>query len=127
MLTAEAVDLVMKDCLFKEEEVTGVKPPEGAVVVEGIVSKYAFHPQRLEQNREKVKAMLDELPETFEGGWTFLNMCYDKHDNQWTGEHRVMEELMCLGLALGLMIYCLPDRKLWGVFHGSMPYVQVLP
>lgn len=57
----------------------------------------------------------------FYNGWAFQNLCYDKHGNQW-GEHKNMEELMCLGLATGLVQFCLP-REEWAVFPGGLPYI----
>lgn len=130
MIDPEAVEEAIKDCLFLEHEVAepGV-PPEGAVLVEGITGKYGFHPERLEEKREQVQAWLDELPDAFKatagGGWSFLNMCNTRNDEQWTGLHQRMEQLMCLAMGLGLMTYCLP-REMWSALPGGMPYVMII-
>ncbi len=67
------------------------------------------------------------MPEEFHennpsGGWTFLNLCNDKNGNQW-GEHRNMEELVCLSIALNMGKYLMP-KVLWGSLPGGMPYIS---
>ena len=49
-------------------------------------------------------------------------MCNDKDGNQWTGFHQRMEQLLMLGIGLGLMEIQVP-RNLWEAFPGGMPYV----
>lgn len=127
-INAVRVMAILADCLFQSGEVT-----DDMVKVEGIVTTYGFHPEKLESHREEVKAMLDFLPPQFRedktilhagGGWSFLNACNDKHDVQWTGEHRVMEALFALGIGLGYARWLLP-RVMWSAFPGGMPYVAV--
>jgi len=118
----------MRDCLFKEEEVPDRKPPADAVIVEGIMQKFALHKMRLEGHRQDVIDMIGELPKEFltgegnGGGWSFLNLCMDKRGSQW-GEHPTMEALCVLAIGLGMGKWCLP-REMWSVLPGSMPYVQ---
>lgn len=136
VLNGDHIHDIMLDVLYKDDEIPADLPPdtapEGAVVVEGIINTYAFHPQRLESHRDAVVAMLEELPEQFHahsdkhpnggGGWSFLNACNDRNDVQWTSFHRTMEELFCLGIGLGLAEWVLP-RDLWPALPGRMPYV----
>jgi hypothetical protein len=130
-LTAEAVDLIMHRCLFTEDELSSAGagiPPEGAVIVDGIVQKFGFHPGRIMENKEAIRLLLAELPVAFRhnggGGWSFLQGCMDRNDRQW-GEHRNVEALLVLGLASGLATYLLP-REVWGSLPGGMPYFMVL-
>jgi len=51
-----------------------------------------------------------------------LNLCTDKHGNLWTGDQSIMEQLMVLGIATGLMEYCIRDRE---VLPGGMPCVKL--
>lgn len=71
--------------------------------------------------------MLAELPEPFfdngGGGWSFLNLCTDRHDRLWTGEHSVCEQLIVLAQALDLATYPMP-RDMWEILPGGMPYVM---
>ena len=107
------------DCLFKEGEDT-----TNHVKVEGITSMFGLHPQRLEEKRELVTALLAELPEEFKEGYTFLNLCTTKDGEQWTGEHRVCEQLIVMAIGLNLMEYCMP-REMWAVLPGGVPYIMI--
>src|SRR6185369_14392689 len=87
-----AVDHVFHDCLYQPEEVSvDKKSPEDAVIVQGVMHTFGFHPQRLESHRAEVKGWLDDLPVKFRassgGGWSFLNLCEDRNGTQWTGLH----------------------------------------
>lgn len=107
------------DCLFKEGEDT-----TNHVKVEGIISMFGLHPQRLEEKRELVTALLAELPEEFKEGYTLLNFCTTKDGEQWTGEHRVCEQLIVMAIGLNLMEYCMP-REMWAVLPGGVPYIMI--
>src|SRR5260370_171551 len=99
-LTSDAVDKLVRDCLYREGENS-----DGALKIEGIVRAFGFNPERTEANKHAIAELLSELPDEFwqskGGGWTFLNACNDRHGRQWTGEHRTMEALFCLGIASG--------------------------
>jgi hypothetical protein len=125
-LTADRVEEVMRDCLFRDDE-----PIEPRVEVAGIVERYGFHPERLEAHRSDVEDLLSELPVEFfdvaeggGGGWSFLNACMDRNGTQWTGLHRTMGHLFALGEALGVVTCQLP-RELWAVLPGGMPYYVI--
>lgn len=125
VLTAERVEKIMRDCLFKAEEVPNGQPPADAVIVDGLVRKFGLNRQRLESHRAEIVEMLGELPDSFfkekGGGWTFLNLCNDRNQRQW-GEHRDMEALCVLAIGLGLGEFLL-DRDMWASFPGGVPYV----
>lgn len=121
-LSAENVNSVFMNCLFKEGDDTSVYK-----VVEGVVIKAGFHPERLKEAEESIFDMLNDLPDEFKkgggGGMSFLNMCNDKHGNQWA-EHQTMDKLVCLGIAVGKMSFLMP-REMWKVLPGGMPYVLI--
>lgn len=103
------------------------------IVVEGIMGRYAMNKTVLEIHREVVTDWLNELPAEFhkigtrdgaQDGWSFLNVCTDRHGNLWTGMHQTCEELLVLGMALNMVTFMLP-RDLWKVLPGGMPYLQV--
>lgn len=122
-LTSEAVDEMLRKCLFADDEAM-----DDAVKVEGIVNNYAFHPGRISEHTAEISDMLSELPNEFQasggGGWSFLNACMDKHGNQWTGLHQQQERLFALGIAAGKARWLLP-REMWSALPGSVPYVSV--
>jgi hypothetical protein len=107
------------------EEMPNGVPPSDAIIVDGIVRKFALHRQRLESHRPGVIEMLSALPDEFfegkGGGWTFLNMCNDKGGHQWA-EHRDMEALCVLAIGLKLGHFQMP-REMWSAFPGGVPYV----
>lgn len=129
MNIADQVDNCMKDCLYKEEELLQDprRPPADAIIVEGIMNTFAFHPNRLETHRGELRRILCGFPDEFYidggGGWSFLNFCMTKDGDQW-GEHYNMEQLMCLGIALRLVKYNM-DRSFWNVMPGGMPYFTI--
>jgi len=122
MLTAESVQEVFFECMFKDGEDTSQ-----AVLVEGIVSKFGFHPGRLAENKEAIHSLLMELPPNFResdgGGWSFLQACITQTGVQW-GEHRNVEQLIALGLASKEVAYLMP-REMWSAMPGGMPYFVV--
>lgn len=120
MLCAKTVNETFLHCLFHDEEIVDGKPPDNAMIVEGVMGKFELHPGRLAEKRSAIRDMMDELPAEFDEGWSFLNMCMDKHGNHWA-EHPTVNELVVLGLAIGAL-KCLAPRELWPTLPGGMPY-----
>lgn len=122
-LTSEAVTELMQECLLREGE-----PTDDAIKVDGIVTKFEFHPGRIKEKTANIAELLAELPDEFKpttgGGWSFLYASIDKNGEQW-GEHRDMEALFCLGIAAGKAKWQLP-RDMWNALPGGMPYVVVI-
>jgi hypothetical protein len=105
------IEELLRHCLYSDDELADPgTPPEDAVRVEGIVSKYGLHPGRVAEKREVILALIrDIVPDEF-------------LVTKGTGMHHTMEALLCLGMAIGKAGYCLP-REMWAVLPGSMPYV----
>lgn len=110
ILNPERVEFVFGDCLFKVGEDT-----TNRIVVDGVQVSNAFNPERLASHTREIIAMLGELPDQFKlssgGGWSFLNACNDKHGNQWTGFHPVMDQLFQLGMGIGKVLE--HDHRVW--------------
>lgn len=127
MISAQRVEEIVKECLYSNDEVVDGKPIVEPVVGKGILRDFGFHPVRLESHREEVRAMLMELSDQFKksggGGWSFLNACITKNDEQW-GQHEDMERLFALGIGLGLAKFALP-KDMRSVLPGGMPYITV--
>ncbi len=129
-IESKQVEEALYDSLYREDELKGGDgvTPEGAIVVEGVVSRFAFQPSRLEAKRAKVTAWLQALPVQFHKnggeGWSFLNACNQENGVQWTGLHLHMEQLFCLGIGLGL-VECLLPREMWDALPGGVPYYAV--
>lgn len=128
MNKANKVRELLVACLYTDEECAELEEgqvPDNALKVEGIVNNFAFHPERVEQRKEEIRDLLNEMPDEFHvdkgGGMSFLKMCNDKHGEHWA-EHRTMGELIALGAAADMAKYCLP-RELWSSLPGGVPYV----
>lgn len=126
-LTAQNVDTVVKDCLFRDDEIEDNKIPDGAVIVEGVVLKLGFHPERLKKHEDDIISMLNQLPDEFRlktgGGWSFLQACMTKDGRQW-GEHRDIDALLCMGIGIKKAEIQLP-REMWFAFPGGVPYFAI--
>lgn len=100
-LHTENVQAVIKDCLFKDHELPRenqrgwAQEPGNAILVEGIVGSFAFHPKRLEKNKPIITDWINKLRDEFDDGYSFLAMCETKDGEQWTGLQRAMDELAC--------------------------------
>lgn len=129
-LNAARLKEILMDLLFTEAEVAEPGATDRAVKATGIMVNMGFHPDRIDKHRSEVLEMLRELPDEFMshkgGGWSFLNLCVDRHGNQWADLHQTMEELMLVGLAMGYVQYVLEDREMWGAFPAGMPYFVVV-
>lgn len=125
-LTSKNVQDIFFDSLFRDEELK-TDIIKLAVYAKGLTINVGFHPERLEKHREEVKDLLSQLPEPFRqskgGGWSFLMACENSKGEQW-GEHRNIEQLVLLGLALKMVDYLVP-RELWGFFPGNLPYFVI--
>ena len=116
---SELVREAFTKCLFKEGE-----DASNYVKVEGIKYTFALHPQRLEEQRELITAMIDELPAEFKEGYTFLSINTNKNGELWTGDHMVCEQLIVMAIGLDLMSYYFP-REMWVILPGGVPYLIV--
>jgi len=126
VMSAKRIDAIFKDCLFRSEELKNGSPDGEFVDVEGLVSRFGFHPGRLKFYRADLIEMIDggvksEFLQSGGGGYSCLSLCEDKDGVLW-GEHRNMEQFLSLCIGLGLARYCLP-REIWSAFPGGMPYV----
>jgi len=126
-LTAENVKKTILQCLYTKEEMDTIDIMKEGKKAEGLVRTFVFNPEKLNKNKQKIIDMLMQLPHQFRksegGGWTFLNGCMDENDNQW-GEQATVEALICLGIAIDKVKYCLP-REAWKICPGGVPYFVI--
>lgn len=130
LIDPQRVNAILLECLLLENELDGGKPKDGVkwIKSQGIANTFGLSHERLQKNAAEINDMLDNLPEQFHQGtgegWSFLNACNDKNGEQWTSFHRTMDELFCLGMALG-RVGCLMPREMWAILPGGMPYYVV--
>lgn len=123
---ADRVWEIFRDCLFRDEELNGNETPDDAVLGEGIMRTFGFHPGRLKEHDAEIAEVLTGLPKEFYadggGGWSFLNLCVDAEGHHW-GEHVNVEQLCALAFATKRGMFLVP-RELWSSMPGGMPYVM---
>jgi hypothetical protein len=117
-LTAQAVQDVFMDCLFRDGE-----PTTDHVRADGIRSSVDFHPERLVKHTSDIVEFLSELPVEFKDGTSFLQACVNRQSEQW-GEQTHMDMLFQLGIGIG-KVTCPFPREMWKVLPGGMPYYTV--
>lgn len=129
ILSASLVHALLRRVLFTNDELVDGKAPDGAVIVQGLVRTFGFHPGRIAESKPEIDALLGLLPDQFQkskgGGWSFLNACMDRDGRHW-GEHSDVEALVCLGVGAGSASFQMP-RDMWDVLPGGMPYFEVHP
>lgn len=119
LIDPDLVDAAFRDCLSDLD--TGFD-------VEGLVHAAWFTHEALERHREDIEAWLMALPPQFRQsdpakGWSFLQACVDSEGRQW-GEHVNVEQLLMLGLGLGLVQFIVP-REMWAQLPGGVPYFSI--
>jgi hypothetical protein len=117
-LTAENVNQTLLKCLYNDGENT-----ENHIKAHGVRLNIGFDPVRLDAQKDNIISMVNELPEDFKIGMSFLNACMTKHGAQW-GEHSNIDELLCLGQAVGAIEMLVP-REGWSMLPGGMPYFKI--
>lgn len=125
MINSVNVTEIFVNCLFKKEEIIDGLPVVEPIYVDGIIAKFGLHPERLKKYSSEINLFIDELPEQFKHGWSFLNLCTTKDGELWTGFHQVCEQLMVLGVAIGRIEYCLPKEQ-WDILPSGLPYIRIL-
>lgn len=132
MIDAKRISAMIRASLWTEEQMAAAGHDQKAmmeksVIVHGITQNLAFQPENLEVHRAEVSRFLQALDSSFMesggGGMSFVHMSFDRSGEQW-GEQRNAEELLCMGIGLGLCEFLLP-RDLWAGLPGGVPYVVV--
>jgi len=129
LLTHDRVKGVLFACLYEKVEMDADGNPilpADAMIIEGVATSAAFDPKRVEENKPRIRELLEELPAPFfkdtGGGWSFLNACLDKHNRHW-GEHQSVDALLLVGIAAGYVTFA--PKEMWSVLPGGVPYFTV--
>lgn len=122
-LTAENVEKILSDCLCENDD-----DMSQAKKISVITATFSFVPEKLEEHKEDIKQLLDQLPDNFKlnegGGWSFLNAVKRNDGVQWA-EHRDVEMLLALGIATDQAEF-LMTSQFWPSLPGGMPYFAVI-
>ena len=124
---AQQVHATLLDCLFQDSELVDGKPPVEPVRAPCIMRTFGLHPERLEGHRAKVAGFLRRMQDPFfsdkGAGWSFLQMCETRDGELWA-EHRTCDELLALGIGLGMVRFLVP-RDVWAALPGGVPYLVI--
>lgn len=129
MISSKRIEEVFYKCMFGEDKVKDGSLIEGTpyITVEGVHTKVAFDPEKIEQYKDEIKSWVDDLDPRFneepDGGYSFIGVPFDKNGTQW-GEQRDGDRLMMLAIAAGFVKYLFP-RKFWPALPGSVPYYVI--
>ena len=107
------------DCLLRESEES-----DEYVVVEGITKTFKFNAERLEEKFDIILSILEELPDDFRSGYSFLAFNLTKYGKPWTDFQNVCEQLLVLAIGLGLAGFC-SSREMWSCLPGNAPYIVI--
>jgi hypothetical protein len=99
ILTADRVNHVFQDCLFKDNEDESMR-----VLADIGPRTVSFHLDRLNGHRQEIHDMLDQLPDQFMfskgGGFSILMAGLDKHNEVWSElNQEVVHRLILLAVA----------------------------
>lgn len=109
-LNEENVKETIKHCLFRKEEVIEAsdkiggfwpKDKNNIVMGKGILGAAVLNKTRLEEKRELINNMLDDLGDRFAIAEKVFLASLDKNDNIWARKTVLMEILLILGDAIG--------------------------
>lgn len=122
MLDPENVYKLFRDCMFNDSEIRNGVPTLEYTYVDGISHQFVLNTKKVNENKEKIAKLIDLLPVS-RIPQTFVNLCIDKSGRLWTGDQSVMELLMVLGLACGIIEYTCP-REDWKNMIGGVPVIN---
>ena len=119
-LSKRTVNTIFKDCITLKAHL-----PKNEISVEGVLSKFGFDAVKINEHKEEIYLLLKELPSNFKKGDLFPNGVYDKNGNQWTDLYSVLEELFCLGIAIG-KCKAIEAREVWQNSPEKTPRFVIL-
>lgn len=122
LINPTIVEKIFRNCLFETDEIVDNKPILEYIKIEGVAIAVYFNAAKIENYREDINSMLENLMPEFDKGFSFQNICIDKNQLLWTGIHHNCDLLLTLGLAIGSLSYCTP-REMWPILPGGLPYI----
>lgn len=123
MIDSKKLFEVFQDCLMSKKDIVNGKAKVEYIVIEGIINRYCLDKGKLKKHEEFIKEFIKELPDEFVQGWSFLNLCCDEENEQWTSSNIGAEQLMVLAMGINKAQYLVP-RTMWDMLPGRVPYIR---
>lgn len=124
LLLAARVTEICKACMFTNSE-----DRRARIEVPGIrTAGFGFHPTRLNEHAPEIRALLDELPDTFRqgvGGASLVDARWDRRGRDWSEHYSQIEMLLAMGLALKYVTITVPPA-IWPSLPGGLPYIAIV-
>lgn len=120
-LTSERVSELYEKCVMTENDFCDGELTGNFTVGEGINASTIFMSDRLNEYREEIFECIEMLPNLNRGN-SYLNLFTDKNGVCWTNNQDVLDKLLQLGRAIGL-IYFPNSREDWCNLPGGGPIV----
>lgn len=120
-LTAENVHNTFEFCLYQNGDSV-----DDVVDCSGVLGKVYMNQSRVWLVKSDIISMLDKLCDKYRStnGYSFLNMCEDKHGRRWTEYYQIVDELVMLGLAIHKVSFA-ASKSRWDMFIGGMPHIVI--
>ncbi len=126
ILTAERVRDLYARCFRPESEYHPTRATR--TQIEGWLMRHTFSVPQLAKSREEIIRLLLAIHRGFrsdEGQGGSVGMLTMRDDNvMWTGDMSDIEKLLSLGMAVGLVTFCVPREK-WDRLPNGLPYVRI--
>lgn len=127
ILTSDRVRQVYERCFRPESEYHPTRSTR--TQVEAWMLRHTFSVPQLARSREEIIRLLLAVHRGFrsdelEGG--SVGMFTMRDDGvMWTGDMSDVEKLIALGMAVGLVSFCIEDRTRWERLPAGLPYVRI--
>lgn len=119
MTMADRVEALHHECLFKPSDTPG------ATAVKGTLGIYMYCPARLEGNRLAIISLLSRLSEKVTRGTESMHFAFLLQDGKfWTQDRAIVDHLVTMGVALGLVTYT-GEPKAWTGVLGGYPVITI--
>lgn len=99
------IENLLADCL------AGAENSDGDIYVMGICCNGVFNSEKVGSRKSEIKQYIDSVLTDYEPRQV-LTLCNDRNGVQWTNDLLVVDGLIQLGLAAGVLSYAMPREKM---------------
>lgn len=121
-ISADKITDLFGTCLLKESDFDADGLPCDFRIGEGILTRHSvFSAERLNEHRSEIDGYIGQLSE-IEHAPSFTELCYDLEGKKWTEESSVVDMLVRMGTAAGMLFFTFPEQ-LWPYLPNGVPGV----
>lgn len=121
-ISADKVTDLFGKCLLNETDFDEEGLTCDFRIGEGVIYKNnAFSVERLNEHRDELDNFIGQLSQ-IDHAPSYLTLCYDESGKRWTDEQDVVDMLVQLGTAAGMLFLTFPEQ-LWPYLPDGVPGV----